>query len=787
MNRRSRPGGWWGLRRAREGAKTVGVRPKAPEPAGAESSGGLAEGRERLAALLAGRLASLEAAEACAEHGRLADRFLRAWGGLDAGLPRLRAEPELADVEGARGLTHVVAHLIDAGRFDDVHRLLACEGPAGGARLGVVNVWFDAHQRSGRLEAYREHLASARRLAERATDDALAAGRPAPSLGRELRYALLADCAARAARTLPDELARALLAAGVWCARRALSNARRHAGPAKRARALVALLPSLPARERQAALDEALAAAAELWAAPESDESACRDVLEGLAPHLDEGALRRLLNAALALEHEYARARLFVELAPHLPVSLAREALPAIGLLEGYEQAQVLAALADRLEGEALREALALAKALPEPSLRAQALGALAARLPPEARAPALDVAVAAAREAGQQGRAGPALAALLPLLPAAQRAPVQAEALATLRSLEAGPLRVDELIAIAALAPDEERRGLLREALSTATGSDHAADLLERVVPALPDAMLDEALGAARALAGAGSTRALRALAARVPADRRHALQDEVLRIELEAVGYESYFSGVLLDLAPHLPPDLTAHALGAVREAGSVGYLGRMLTYLAPRLPDESLGPALAAARGLTRADHRANALAAISDRLPPGERAALLAEALAAARASDGGARTSSLFAVARRLPLDAQAPVLAEALFWSGFDTWDTPAPDAEAELAPLRAGAAGAAPFALLPVPDRGHDRSSLDSTALVVRAQRARRRGASPAAVVGLLRQALRGYSRRFVGCSGRALGAAALDLGGAEALGEYLAAVRDSYRWWPA
>jgi hypothetical protein len=54
-----------------------------------------------------------------AAHGRIADRYLRAWGGLDRGLPDV-ADPERAGCDDGYGLRHIGRHLWEAGRFADL-------------------------------------------------------------------------------------------------------------------------------------------------------------------------------------------------------------------------------------------------------------------------------------------------------------------------------------------------------------------------------------------------------------------------------------------------------------------------------------------------------------------------------------------------------------------------------------------------------------------------------------------------------------------------------------------
>ena len=74
-----------------------------------------------------------ELAEATRQaHARIADVFVRRWGGWDAGLPALQTLPGLADaagggLDGSYGLRHLTAHLEGAGRIADLHRLLQLE------------------------------------------------------------------------------------------------------------------------------------------------------------------------------------------------------------------------------------------------------------------------------------------------------------------------------------------------------------------------------------------------------------------------------------------------------------------------------------------------------------------------------------------------------------------------------------------------------------------------------------------------------------------------------------
>jgi hypothetical protein len=313
------------------------------------------------------------------EYGRIADHYLAQWGGLDAGLPRLVAEPEVAEIDDGYGLRNLARHLVDAGRIEDLHRLLSCEQPAGRSRLGVVNVWFDAHVRIGRVESYLDDLRLAQQLAEESTDAELATGRPATSLGRELRYALMIGCARSAADPVPGTLGLMLIEAGIWDITRALANVRLQ-NAIGRCAGLVGLLPVLTAQQRPAVLAEALTAAAEVWTS-NTDSSAGGQALETVAPHLTAELFVQALDTIAALPDEWDRAFLLTSLVERLPASLLGRALAVAVAFsrEGY-RSLALEQLAPYLPAALLPEALAAAAEITDPDDRRQALAALGAQ-----------------------------------------------------------------------------------------------------------------------------------------------------------------------------------------------------------------------------------------------------------------------------------------------------------------------------------------------------------------------------------------------------------------------
>ncbi|GAA3986938.1 hypothetical protein GCM10023085_81270 [Actinomadura viridis] len=734
------------------------------------------------------------AAAVAAAHGRIADHYLALWGGLADGLPSLAARPELGDADGGYGLRHLVGHLLKAGRSAEAHRLLACERPAGQGRPGEVNVWFDARHRAGQLGGYLRDLEAARRAARDAGLLGLGLG-----LGLEMRYTLMRVCAERSESRPYGPGRDLLLEAGLWDHVRALNDARREAQGHK-GRALLGVLPYVPAGERQDVLHEAVIDA---MTRPRAYPSVDEDLLADVAAHLSPEGARRAVAFAAGLEDGGSTVRALITLAPHLPSGAMRDALEAArSLPEEHDRAGALAGLAPFMtEGQA-GETLPVALAMAAPFSRGALLIALVPRLPRGGRDAVLDRIGRIRREdLGRRWTKGVALlpagrrraalaeaarqvtpeeyvellAELFPLLPPGDRDEVGADAYAVARTIADEEVRARALVRIAGLEPPlAVLAGLVSAARALADEEDRAGLLIEAAVRLPPEERtgpLEEAAGLARA---AGNATLLIAAGAALPHGHpaRHPALAEGLEIKLQDVAYENHFAYSVLDeLCPVLPDDLMAVVVNEIRALGRPGYLGRFLAGRAGHLSGAALDAGLAAARSFRAPDRRARALTALADRLPPPQRQAVLEEALAAAREAGKG-----LDGIAGKLPPDRRRALLAEELTYrrAGFE-------DSEEEA--LAGLDGGLVPFAFCRVPV-GETWGMGDAVhAVLLRAQRAWRRGGARADVVRLLRTALDRY--RFVDAPGSpALAAAARDLAGPEAEREYRAAVRDIYRW---
>ncbi|WGV27274.1 NB-ARC domain-containing protein [Halotia branconii] len=365
-------------------------------------------------------------------------------------------------------------------------------------------------------------------------------------------------------------------------------------------------------------------------------------LIKYLPPNLEKLAFSEALSAARAIQYELDRADALSALADKLPEVLPEALAAARTIQDESHRADALSALADKLPPELLPEALAAARTIQYESHRVYALSALADKLPE-----VLPEALAAARAIQDESHRADALSALADKLPE-----VLPEALAAARAIEDESHRADALSALADKLPPE----LLPEALAAARAIEdesHRLYALNALADKLPE-VLPEALAAARTIQyESHRADALNALADKLP---------EVLPEALAAartIQYESHRADALSALADKLP-EVLPEALAAARAIQDEKYRANALSALADKLP-EVLPEALAAARAIQDEKYRANALSALADKLPE-----VLPEALSAARAIQYEShRADALSALADKLPPELLPKALAAA--------------------------------------------------------------------------------------------------------------------------
>jgi hypothetical protein len=597
---------------------------------------------------------------ALSAQNRVCDTYLACFGGLDTGLPTLTANPSVAEIDGGYPLRHLAHHLCSAGRAPELHALLAAEHPAGPDR--AVNTWFAAHEHADSIVSYLDDLARAGRDSAASTDGELSRRRPAPSLGLEIRYALMAASITSLAASISADLLSQLIRSGVWSLQRGLDHVRRIADPGERLTALLALRSQLNADDQASIMTEALAAATTI-----SDNFSRELALARLGQFLPPGLLGQALTAATAITHDDAQARALTRLAPHLPADLLGQALTAAtAMTSDFARSRAFFGLAPYLPPDLLGKALTAATAIADDSARAFALAGLTPYVAPGDRAVMAEAQASATAITDHYARAV-ALARLALHMPADARAAVMVMALAAASAITEEPLRADALAELGPRLPPE----LLSQALAAATAITddiNQARVLERLAPYLSPELLSQALTAAKAISSDyGRATALAGLGPRLPQE----LLSQALAAATAITGDYYARAEALAGLAPYVAggeqAEILAEALAAATAIPLEHTRAYQLARLGPYLPPSLLSQALAAARAITGDSARSQALAGLAPYAAAGEQATVMAEALAAATAiTDDNARCVALAGLAPYAAAGEQATVMAEAL-------------------------------------------------------------------------------------------------------------------------
>ena len=366
---------------------------------------------------------------AASAHNRICDTYLASFGGLDAGVPVLAAEPGAAAIDGCYPLRHLTRHLEHACRMADIDALLAVEHLSDETR--TVNTWFAASDQGDSIVSYLADLARAWNGSAAATDRAVARRLPAASLGMEVRYALMAASMASLTGGISAGLVGQLVRAGMWSSQRGLDHARRIADPRIRLDTLLSLYDQVDAE-------------------------------------LQFTVLTQALNAATSVASDLMRAQALAELAPRLTADMLAEALAAASAItDDASRALALTWLAPYLPADRLPHAVAAATTITDESARAQALTWLAPHLNPDERPAVLEQALNAATAITDGYSRVHALTRLAPHLNPDERPAVLEQALNAATAITDGYSRVHALTRLAPHLNPDERPAVLEQALN--------------------------------------------------------------------------------------------------------------------------------------------------------------------------------------------------------------------------------------------------------------------------------------------------------------------------------
>jgi len=596
-------------------------------------------------------------------HGRLADTYLGAWGGLEDGLPGLNF-PETLSADMRYGLVHLPDHLVRADRGDQLDTLLAAEARSGIAGSG--NVWFDAHDRIGRAAEYLADIDLASGRAQKVTDGARTPAERSLGIGLEVRYALVRSSLASIAGKIPARLLTSLVHQDVWSIDQARAYATMIPADDDRAAALTGLAglltpgtsdrAQLISLARQAAagirydMYRAFAYARIAVVSPEEDRSSLFDqavtaadadsarageirawLQTYVAPYDPQRAAAELRRGARSDHHAKDYCDAMTAVLADVPdlredvLETARggyfrgERGGAFGALLRCAQPDQIAGLVteiksaiDREDEQWRQEELAVAVA---PYLSGEELHDLVTRLIDGASPHTIIDLMAAA----------------LPHLPHDKQQAAASVAIAAVR--EAGPnIGRESLAALLPAIPEPDRTTLLEEIIQQVHDRHPASAewLLCELAPMLPEHLLRRAVDNTGAVNP--PDKALNRLAPHLPPELlRRALATQPLDPPAE-------WAKAFVHLAPALPSTMRKQIIELVSAIKDIPRRLELLSRLAPCLPPELAAAAADAVPADAEPEPRAQLLAALASRASEPQRSALYGQARHVADSDD-----------------------------------------------------------------------------------------------------------------------------------------------------
>jgi hypothetical protein len=612
-----------------------------------------------------------------------------------------QADPSPVAALSGYELRNLVLHLVDAGRFDHLHRLLRLQTPDG------RNAWFNAKERARDAGGYVTDVVAALAAVPWPTPADGGGSRPGTGLAAEYRYSLLLVSVNSVAGRVVPPLLGALVRHGLWSVADALSYARRTPDALQRADALFQVLPHLDEPGRVALAREVREVIAAGRMTGVGDWTTGRvKLLAAMAQYLPglerEAVLSELVDVVLALlenPDEWYYAQLLGPTTPLFSDDQVESLLTAVlrhmrkpPTGNSLASEELLQALAFRATGPlAVAVARAVRRNRKMAWRRAAVLTRVAPNLPGRQRAKALAKAVAAAADWDSAG----ILTETLPFTGGRKRRQHLRQAIARAREEEDPAGRAFALLELARQVEDDGTRSDLFTAARDAARAmpdsgtsfnpfmaDPLAELTDDVPAWLRDELLQSTLAAGRKLRGTDNVVHVLAVVARhLDEPQRSQVLDEAVQA-LAKGSPPTLPSSALEHLAPVLPAAMLPRVLAITRRIDDGKLLRETLGALAPFRRD---GPADAAAAKARAAafDHspsRVEVLAAFARRMPAEPRASVLAEALDVAL---GAGESDDVTA-----GLATLAPVLADERHGDVLDAWERAVRRAQAGPNPL---------------------------------------------------------------------------------------------------
>jgi hypothetical protein len=264
-------------------------------------------------------------------HKTIAERYLKAWGGLNSGLPYINEKKEMDDSYGLRNLA---AHLEASGQENELHYLLALETDI------KRNLWYDAKDSSNDISGYINDVMRAWRCAEKGYNPTDITNRDI-AISLQIRYSLIITSVNSLSTNIPSDFLIGLMISGQRALEYCLAYARQIPDPMQRAMALTQLSSQTSAPLEKDMIEGIIEDIEDIH-----DSSDVAKVLSDLIPFIPETHKAKILAIAWSIQDEGERTKILREFIHYLPDALMEVVLSAAqGINDEEKRGKVLSEL----------------------------------------------------------------------------------------------------------------------------------------------------------------------------------------------------------------------------------------------------------------------------------------------------------------------------------------------------------------------------------------------------------------------------------------------------------
>jgi len=544
---------------------------------------------------------------------------------------------------------YLTLHMEKAGRIKDIHKLLREENENG------KNGWYEILEFLGQNSVFIEDVIKAWNLAEKESADYIELGTKAPSIGLEIRYALINTSINSLSANIPVELFVALLETKKWTETKALLYAQKEPDPYTKVIKLISVYQKTKDESiKEEVMEKALDAASKI-----KDENLREKALSFIVPNLDgpkEEAMEKALGEASKIKDEYWRAKAFSSIIPNLAGQKKEEviekALDAASKIKDENlREKALSFIVpnlDKSEEEIMEKALSTISNINDEYWRSKAFSSIIPNFAGQKKEEVIEKALYTASKIKDKGWRAQALSFIVTNLDEPKKEEIMEKALDAASKIKDEYQRTEVLSYIVPNLDGPKKEELMEKALDTVSKVSNEgwrAQALSFIVPSLngpkKEEIMEKALDTAFKINDEGwRAQALSSIIPNMDTSKEELMEKALNTIS--KINDEFWRTQALSFIVPSLDgpkkEELMKKALDAAFEINDEGWRAQALSFIVPSLDgpkkEEFMEKALDAASKIKNEKRRAEALSYIIPNLDGPKKEELMKKALDAA---------------------------------------------------------------------------------------------------------------------------------------------------------